>query len=312
MKKLLTLFLALLLCFSFVATALASAPDAVPPIDDASPVDPYWTEKMSVPYTVPDDCVTDEMRATRAQVLEKYPGLVPIDPALVDKSLPVITFDSIEDLDNLMACVSSASLYRGDRNARLWTDSDLTGLNTDDDVSLSPSATLSSYGDAPAYHQENSSSINCYGYAVDIGWALNPGDLYYSTGSPFHPLDTSITVDNIATWVAQDFWSLDQRAIRQISSATASITSTERRIALRTGEGILTDGVTLYPFIDFHFMRQTNTGRWAHKPGEAPSIYTTTTNPTTFSWDLYGLDSSGNLVVRKSGFYDSDVIYFAI
>lgn len=308
MKKLLALFLALLLCFSFAATALASAPDAVPPIDDASLVDPYWAEKMSVPYTVPDDCVTDEMRATRAQVLEKYPGLVPIDPALVDKSLPVITFDSIEDLDNLMACISSASLYRGDRNARLWTDSDLTGLNTDDDVSLSPSATLSSYGDAPAYHQEDSSSINCYGYAIDIGWSLNPGDFYYSTGSP---INFNTTVTEIATWVTQDFWSLDQRAIRQISSATASITSTERRIALRTGRANVTIGNTTYPVFDYHFMRQTNTGYWAHKPGSSPSVCTNTTNPTNYSWDLRIPDGYGNIIVLQ-GFYNSDVIYFAI
>lgn len=142
MKKLLTFSLVVLLCFSFAATALASAPDAIPPIDNASdnasPIDPYWAEKMSVPYislidgvsshnadgslselswddfyTVPDDCVTDEMRATRAEILEKYPGLVPVDPASIDPSLPFIYLDSIEELDRLMAGVSAAHIYKG-------------------------------------------------------------------------------------------------------------------------------------------------------------------------------------------------------
>lgn len=116
MKKLLLCSLALLFCFAFAAAALMTAPtDDVPPTADRSPADLTWEEKMAIPYTVPDACVTDEMRATRAQILEKYPGLIPIDPASMDPSLPVFHIDSIEELDNLMAGVSSASLYRKDR-----------------------------------------------------------------------------------------------------------------------------------------------------------------------------------------------------
>lgn len=119
MKKLLTFSLVVLLCLSFVAAALITTPmDDVSPTADRSPADLTWEEKMSVPYTVPDDCVTDEMRATRAAMLEKYPGLIPVDPASMDPSLPVIYLDSIEELDNLMAGVSAASLYRKNRDVR--------------------------------------------------------------------------------------------------------------------------------------------------------------------------------------------------
>ena len=175
-------------------------------------------------------------------------------------------------------------------------------------VVLSPSSTLSACGDAPAYYQDNSTSINCYGYAADFNWFISPGDIYYTYGSPY---EADSTVDEVAGWVIDDFWRADHRPIREISSASASISSTERRIALRIGRRYLLISGSYYDFYDFHFIRQTSTGRWAHKPGSLPSIYTTT-NPTTFSWDLYGTDNYGNLVVLYSGFYNSDVVYFAI
>lgn len=49
--------------------------------------------------------------ALRYAVLEKYPGLKPIDPADMDLSLPVITINSMDELTNFMAGVSAVRLY---------------------------------------------------------------------------------------------------------------------------------------------------------------------------------------------------------
>jgi hypothetical protein len=37
-------------------------------------------------------------------------------------------------------------------------------------------ALSTAYGRAQPYYQENSTSINCYGYAAGFPWAMNPGD----------------------------------------------------------------------------------------------------------------------------------------
>jgi len=301
MKKFLSFFLSALLCFSFSTTVFAYEHSIDVAILDSI---------NSIPYTVPNTEVTNEMRNSRIAVLEKYPGLQIVAPASIDTSLPVYEIESMVELENFMSCLNSAPLYEAGYNVQFLITEYLKNLGESVDTMSSSYAILSTYGDAPAYHQENSTSINCYGYAADFDWWINPGDIYYTYGSPF---TSGSTVEETAGWVIEDFWRADQRTIREISSASASITSTERRIALRVGDGYMNINGSLYLFSDYHFMRQTSTGYWGHKPGEAPSIYTTITNPSTASWDLYEWDpSTGDFNGVISGFYDSDVIYFAI
>lgn len=58
-------------------------------------------------------------------------------------------------------------------------------------------------------------------------------------------------------------------------------------------------------------MKQTNTGRWAHKPGQLPSMLTNITNPSNADWSLYTL-ANGNMVVVVQNFYNSPTKYFAV
>ena len=77
-------------------------------ISAASAADP-----MQVPYSVPDEQVTEQMRAERLAMLEKYPGLTVVDPATLDPSEEIIYVDGLEGLDELMSGISAIHLYTG-------------------------------------------------------------------------------------------------------------------------------------------------------------------------------------------------------
>lgn len=83
-------------------------------------------------------------------------------------------------------------------------------------------------------------------------------------------------------------------------------------MALRIGKGYIRVDYVYYLLWDFHFMKQTNTGRWAHKPGQHPSMLTSITNPSNANWSLYSLDTNGNIVVAVQNFYKSSTKYFAV
>lgn len=159
---------------------------------------------------------------------------------------------------------------------------------------LTPAA--SSYGAAWPYKATSSTSVNCYGYAANFGWFLNPGDIYYYYGSPIVDGDS---VNTIATYVLQDLGRAG-RTSRIISSATASVNSDEYRMALRVGQDS-----NVY---DYHFMLQCSDGGWCEKHGSSPSIYDGNINPSTFSWNLYYTDGT----LYKSNFYNSATVYFAV
>lgn len=77
-------------------------------IGAASAADP-----MQVPYSVPDEQVTGQMRAERLAMLEKYPGLTVVDPAAIDPGEEIIYVDGLEGLDALMSGISAIHLYTG-------------------------------------------------------------------------------------------------------------------------------------------------------------------------------------------------------
>lgn len=276
--------------------------------DQLEKVDP-----MEIPYSVPEEQVTEQMRAERQEMLEKYPGLVLVDPAEIDPDEEIIYVDGMEGLDELMSGINAINLYTGQNDNRLEVENFLReqdAANKVASVTEPAYAVMASaaYGDAPAYRQENSTSINCYGYAGDFNWWINPGDIYYTKGSQF---GVGSTVNDVATWVINDFWRAYKVSIHTITSATATISSGERRIAVRVGDRYVNIDGSSVRITDYHFMRQTDTGRWSHKPGSLPSIYTTIRNPSSASWDLYGSTSSGSEVVYP-GFYNSAVVYIAL
>ena len=90
-----------------------------------------------------------------------------------------------------------------------------------------------------------------------------------------------------------------------MSSQTSPIYSLEHRIALRVGwidvnsNGNVDLGTDI---ADYHFMEQVNTGGWAEKHGQQPSIYRGMINPSTINWDLGSYQN----------FYNSSTVYLAV
>ena len=68
---------------------------------------------MQVPYSVPDEQVTGQMRTERLAMLEKYPGLTIVDPAAIDPGDEIIYVDGLEGLDALRSGISAIHLYTG-------------------------------------------------------------------------------------------------------------------------------------------------------------------------------------------------------
>ena len=157
-----------------------------------------------------------------------------------------------------------------------------------------------SYGAAWPYKSVTSTSINCYGYAANLQSFLNPGDLAYTNGA----LHTGDSVNKVAGYVLADMGRKYRVDSRIISSATASISSNEYRIALRVGHQNV-NGSLVY---DYHFLLQCSDGAWCDKPGAYRSRKLGNINPSTYSWDLLYTNGS----VAKSNFYNSSTVYIAV
>ncbi|MCM0651081.1 hypothetical protein NBE98_22235 [Clostridium swellfunianum] len=146
-------------------------------------------------------------------------------------------------------------------------------------------------GIAWAYTANNRTDVNCYGYAGNFGFALNPGEVKgykFSSGLP---------VKTIANYIMYDMQSAG-RSARIINQADV-IYSNEYRIAIRTGENT--------KHWDYHVVMQCSDAGWCDKPGQAPSRYLGQINPSTYSWDF----KYNNGTVEKN-FYNSETIYLAV
>lgn len=94
MKRILSLFL--LLVFSLAPCLMGFATSDEDPIS----------------YRVPEEEVTDSMRAFWREAKQAYPGLVTIDPGEIDPSLPVIEIKDFEELRSFIEGLNSARLYK--------------------------------------------------------------------------------------------------------------------------------------------------------------------------------------------------------
>ena len=142
------------------------------------------------------------------------------------------------------------------------------------------------WGGAGGYRVNNSSKVNCFGYALELDYTPS---LYMAYGD---------SVQTVYNRVAAEVNKLG-RGCRKLSSKDAYIRPTEYKIAMRVGSHKI-NGVER---LDYHFMVQVNRSDWAHKRGGSPSAFLGAINPSTIDWgELYGY----------SGFYDSATIYFAV
>lgn len=111
MKKFICVLFSLLLSISMLTPTFAVS---MKNEDQLEKVDP-----MEIPYSVPEEQVTEQMRAERQEMLEKYPGLVLVDPAEIDPDEEIIYVDGMEGLDELMSGINAINLYTGQNDNRL-------------------------------------------------------------------------------------------------------------------------------------------------------------------------------------------------
>lgn len=155
-----------------------------------------------------------------------------------------------------------------------------------------------------AYADAVATRPNCYAYAIGgINEGIDPGHYSGTSLGAFNGLET------VASAVEADMEAIG-RSIRRIEGPFSPIAPNEYRIALRVGtkpykiEQINYGNYVYYvPLNDYHFMVQTDSGRWAEKHGSmgASVLHDFGETPDTISWDLY-----------TQGYYDSDIIYYAI
>lgn len=160
------------------------------------------------------------------------------------------------------------------------------------------------------YEQANGTSPNCYGYALGISQALNPGSY---AGYSLPPWPTQLDVYQIADYVNKDMVETFRGGARQVSYQKV-INSWEWRIATRVGYKKIVDnnGNVRDILRDYHFWLQTNTGTWCHKPSSLPSEYLGNVNPGTESWDLPYWDPEAGEIKYIPNFYNSATIYMAL
>ncbi len=169
-------------------------------------------------------------------------------------------------------------------------------------------------GAAGPYRNVTSKKINCLGYALRLNeW----GDLSIQFGDSVYDVceETVAYINNLPK---------NCRVLESGTSYTSFVRTNEYRIALRIGEHTITrkllaiDGTVqtiTQRIIDYHFMEHLNTGKWAHKPGEAPSI-NGITNPETYNWYLrystWNVNLNQYVEETYNQFYDSTIIYIAV
>ena len=117
------------------------------------------------------------------------------------------------------------------------------------------------YGAAWAHRQFSaSSSLNCWGFALGKNTSI---DAVFSRSG-------ELTLSDIDLAYLFSNYSVDHgyvSSMRIINSATAQIDSNEFRVAFRGKKTYVYNPTTLrFELYIYHFMVQTNTGGWSHKP----------------------------------------------
>ena len=208
--------------------------------------------------------------------------------ALIAQGEPVINTNDI-----------SASAFLSSLSARKTLEEQ---TSNDRYVIGNQSKASSSYGAAWSYISKTGTRPNCYGYAIGISSAYNPGGL--STGF----ISSGASLSTIITKINSDMAAAFNGGAREISTNTTSIYSYEWRIALRTGSALLWNGSYYESVWDYHFWLQTSTGTRCHKPGQLPSQHLGAVTPHTANWPL--MDANGRVVLAN--FYNSTTKYLAV
>jgi hypothetical protein len=163
------------------------------------------------------------------------------------------------------------------------------------------------YGCRP-YEIQNSTVINCAGYALDNPSWINFGITLSGLNNCSNEAELwTYTKNMVNAWLDSNM-SGDHGSI---SSYDTFIYLGEWRVVLRMGyqddgDGVIDIDNNNHDIYDFHWWYQTNTGQWAEKNGDNVSHLVSGTsgftNPYDISWPSSGFSS----------FYDSSCIYYGI
>lgn len=148
-----------------------------------------------------------------------------------------------------------------------------------------------SYGAAKAYRNVTSTVPRCLSYAF-----------YYDSAVFVDIYDNDTVTTTFNRLKSQMQSSPYNRTVRKLASSDR-INTNEYLIVMRIGSHRVQGQLVT----DYHFMVQTNSGGWAHKPGPRPSQNLGNINPSSYNWS-FGTTSDSYYYAY---FYDSTPIYFA-
>ncbi len=170
------------------------------------------------------------------------------------------------------------------------------------------------YGAALPYVQSAGNVQNCFGYAINEDMYIVTPEQYAGVSTEykehtFRDIGATDTATSYFPEIQQFISSKTDSFATLINSKTDFVDNDSYRIAMRITHGATwetTSGELSWP-ADYHFFKQTNTGEWSHKQGDALS-YPITNDPDTncLEW-LFGHDMDG-----VSYYYDSPTIYFSL
>ena len=177
------------------------------------------------------------------------------------------------------------------------------------------STTPSYYCGNRAYESKTGKTCNCMGYALDVDQYIKPGALNPRAKimNDISTLNELLTVINGLSII---YMANRSMTFETLNAYNSSIKTDRYRVVLRVGysESNQTEGMQLSPnpsgdythdAWDYHWWYQTNTGQWAEKGGQDPSMKIPGTSAST------NPGSSANLGLWDY-YYTSGCKYFAI
>ena len=144
------------------------------------------------------------------------------------------------------------------------------------------------------YVENNSRDHNCYSYAFDLPFAVDPGEL--SNRSDYMYLHKSkYTPEEITKYVIRDMDALG-KAVRVVDGPEDK-NDNEYIVAMKTSDRVL----LLQGIADYHFAVLLSDGTWADKPGRKKS-----------RWNkIDGMADTWDCGFRL-GYYNTDTVFFAV
>ncbi len=154
------------------------------------------------------------------------------------------------------------------------------------------SAVTLQYSKALYSWNERFKNYNCYGFAINVNSWINPG---YMVGASYDANSIStISIERFANLAASDLSRLGYTNVTY-GSTRPSYQSGYKVIAVRKCAD------------DFHFMAETSSNVWRHKPGDSVELQYNYSSPVLGKWTNEALNRYG--VKSASIEYTSDIMY---